>query len=231
MYPSYFEFGTVLEDAGLALFPVLLTRGVPSGMLSIAAYVLTSLGLYTIAKRRCIDHPWLAWVPVAKLWLLGSLADQYRYVVKGQVKSRRKTLLWLKAISVCLTVSLVAMIVAVAAKAIAGINYGMRGDLLLQELLGPLLVMVGIGLPLAAVSIASAIVYYMALYDVYTSCDPDNSVMFLVLSILFGNVTKPFFLFFSREKDLGMPPRREEPFREAQPEPMAQQPWDNEEYL
>ena len=52
MYPSYYEFGYGMENAGLALAPVLVTRGVPSAMLSIAAYVLTALALYTIAKRR-----------------------------------------------------------------------------------------------------------------------------------------------------------------------------------
>ena len=55
----------------------------------------------------------------------------------------------------------------------------------------------------------------MALYDVYRSMDPSNSVLFLVLSILFG-VTEPFFLFFNRNKDLGMPPRREDPIREPE---------------
>lgn len=221
MYPSYYEFDYLLEEAEL-LFPLLMSRGTSSSLFGIAAYVLTALGLYAIAKRRCINHPWLAWVPVGNLWLLGSLSDQYCYVVKGQIKSKRKTLLWLKVISLGLTISMVAMGVAVVAKVITGLNYGMRGDRILEDLVGPLLVMGGIALPLAGVSIASAIFYYMALYDVYTSCDPNNNVLFLVLSILFGNITKPFFLFFSREKDLGMPPRREtavweEPQEQSQP--------------
>ena len=57
-------------------------------------------------------------------------------------------------------------------------------------------------------SIAYAVFRYMALYDIYKSLDPENCVLFLVLSILFG-VTEPFFLFFSREKDGGMPPRKQ----------------------
>ena len=52
---------------------------------SVVTYVLTSLGLYTMAKRRMINHPWLSWVPVANMWILGSLSDQYRYVARGQV--------------------------------------------------------------------------------------------------------------------------------------------------
>ena len=63
-------------------------------------------------------------------------------------------------------------------------------------------------LPLIGISIAYAVFRYMALYDIYKSLDPANCVLFLVLSILFG-VTEPFFLFFSRNKDDGMPPRKQ----------------------
>ena len=63
-------------------------------------------------------------------------------------------------------------------------------------------------LPLMGISIAYAVFRYMALYDIYKSLDPENCVLFLVLSILFG-ITEPFFLFFSREKDGGMPPRKQ----------------------
>ena len=94
----------------------------------------------------------------------------------------------------------------------------------------------GLSLPLFGVNIAVMVIRYMALYDVYTSCDPQYNVLFLVLSIIF-QVTEPFFLFFNRNKDLGMPPRRQEhyeaPPQEPQwqpPQPM-QEPWENKDYL
>lgn len=231
MYPSYYEFGYGMENAGLALAPVLVTRGVPSAMLSIAAYVLTALALYTIAKRRCINHPWLAWVPVANLWLLGSLSDQYRYVAKGQIKSKRKLLLILKAVSFFLTVSVLALVLTAGVKGFRMASYNIFADRILEELLPILLWIAGIALPLAVASIAFAVVYFMALYDVYSSCDPDNDVLFLVLSILFGNIAKPLLLLLSRQKDLGMPPRREEPVRQPEWEAPAQESWDNKDYL
>ena len=76
--------------------------------------------------------------------------------------------------------------------------------------MGPLLSMLGLCLPMAGIGIAYTILYYMALYDVYKSLDPSNCVLYLVLSILIG-VTQPFFLFFNRSKDGGMPPRQQEP--------------------
>ena len=59
----------------------------------VVMYVFQSIGLYTIAKRRGIANPGLAWVPVAYSWILGSVSDQYQYVVRGKVCNRRKILL------------------------------------------------------------------------------------------------------------------------------------------
>ncbi len=53
-------------------------------------YVLQALSLYSIAKRRGIGKPWLSWIPVANTWILGSISDQYQYVVKGKVRNKRK---------------------------------------------------------------------------------------------------------------------------------------------
>ena len=53
-----------------------LASAIPSVLLGIASYVLSSMAVYTIARRRGLRKPWLAWIPVANVWLLGSLSDQ-----------------------------------------------------------------------------------------------------------------------------------------------------------
>ena len=67
------------------------------------------------------------------------------------------------------------------------------------------------GMPLGqmslVISVIAVVLQYMATYDVFISCDPNNAVLYLVLSI-FVNVTMPFFIFACRNKDLGMPRRR-----------------------
>lgn len=181
-----------------------------SGLIGIASYVLTSLALYTIAQRRGIHKPWLAWIPVANCWLLGSLSDQYRYVVKGENKSKRKFLLALSIADVILGITIGVMAVVMVVKAVFGISDYASDEAIARAILGPVMSVLGLCIPLFGVSIAYAIIRYMALYDIYKSLDPGNCVLFLVLSILFG-VTEPFFLFFNRNKDLGMPPRRQSP--------------------
>lgn len=184
--------------------------GVPTTLIGIATYVLSALGLYTIAKRRGLNHPWLAWIPVASAWIVGSLSDQYRYVVNGENKSKRKVLLTLNIITAVLSAVIIVCAIVAVAQAIVGVAGNVSEDAMLSMILGPVLSVAGLALPLAGVAIAYAVIYYMALYDIFKSLDPNNCVLFLVLSIVFS-VTEPFFLFFNRNKDGGMPPRRPEP--------------------
>ena len=194
--------GYFIEEELLMLVPALLS-GIPTGLFGIASYILTSLAIYAISCRRGLRKAWLAWVPVVNCWLLGSISDQYQYVVKGETKSRRKWLLALSLVKAALALTMVILVAVVAAGAIfRGPGYGMR-----QSFMGPVMGILGVAMPLAAAHIAYLVIRYMALYDVYRSVDPGSSVLYLVLSILFSP-TDPFFLFFNREKDLGMPPRK-----------------------
>ena len=203
---------------------------IPSTLFSVAVYVLTALSLYTIARRRGLNKPWLAWVPVVTCWLLGSLSVQYRYVVKGENRSKRKSLLVLSILSTVLSVTIGILAVALAVQTVSGTIHNVHEEYLLQMIMGPLVSILGLCLPLLGVVIAYAIIRYMALYDVYKSVDPANCVLYLVLSILVSP-TEPFFLFFNRNKDTGMPPRRRAP--ETIPEQPRQEPWetDNKDYL
>ena len=204
-----YEYSYMMEDMlGSGILSALLS-GVPSFLLGIAGYVLTALGLYTLAKRRGLNRPWLAWVPVINCWILGSLSDQYRYVVKGEIKSKRKVLLVLNLLSTALGTAIVAVAVAMVVNLTGDVFRGVGEEEMFRSVMGPMVGVLGLSLPMAGIAIAYAVIHFMALYDVYRSMDPVNCVLFTVLSILFG-VTEPFFLFFSRNKDLGMPPRRQE---------------------
>ena len=149
----------------------------------VPAYVLTGLGLYSIADRRGIERPWLAWVPGLNLYLLGCISDQYQAMVRGKNKNKRTILLLL---FLGLMVYFGVMVLQITSSAVL-------------ETFGVLL-----AFPAWGAAIALTVVTFMALYDLYVSCDPKNAVLFLVLSVIF-NVTQPFFLFACRKKDLGFP--------------------------
>ena len=183
-------------------------QSLPS-VISIAAYVLTALALYSMAQRRHIAHAWLSWMPVADLWILGALSDQYRYVVKGQVKSKRKLLLTLNILNVLISTVLFFLSFRSIIRMILMMDQ-MEESLFMETILSGLMRTGGILLLMLPLIIWKKVLEFMAVYDIYQSCEPQNAVMYLVLSILFPMI-RPIFLFVVRDKELGMPPRRQEP--------------------
>ncbi len=204
-----------------------------SGLISIALYVLQAIGLYTIAQRRGIRHAWLAWVPVGSVWILGSIADDYR--MRCGKKSGLRIWLVILAAAV-LVLSLATLIGAVTTLTrVLSVNEildvmmnasGMGNDLyapteeelieeiallleeritdrMLEETFRDVIFMVLGSLAMGVAAIAAAILEYLCLYRVFESCDPANKTVYLLLSIFLS--LSPVFLFICRNKDLGLP--------------------------
>ena len=202
-------------EAGFLIFYIIYMLAVFG--VNVAFYVLRALGFYTIAKRRGINHPWMSWIPVLDLWVLGCISDQYRYVVKGQVKNKRK---WMLGLSIALAVVYIVFFVFFGIMMFDAISGGFglfNAPMMLDRLMVPAVGMLASILPMTGLGIAVIVLRYISLYDLYTSCNPKDNVLFLVLSIFF-TVTEPFFVFFLRKKDEGMPPRRATAQRSAQPQ-------------
>ncbi len=204
--PDFAEGIPVMSIIGVMLVIYLLIFA-----FAVVRYVLESLGMYTIAKRRGIKCPWLAWIPAVNVWILGSISDQYQYLVKGKTKNRRTVLLVLTIITVILSIALSVIAVGMLTELIANAQWleSMSEPQIMEMILVPMLKMSGVSLVMMGVGIALLVFEFIALYDLYTSCDPRNNVMFLVLSIVFS-VTEPFFVFACRKKDQGMPPRKDQ---------------------
>ena len=200
----------IFDGLGAGFAALYTVYSMVASSFGIALYVLRALGLYSIAKRRGINRPWMSWVPVLDLWVLGCISDQYQYVVNGNVRNKRK---WLLGLSIAMAVLYIvfAVLIGVAVfGAVGGMTGSMNDNQLVATLLGPVMGLVVGLIPLVGIAIAVMAIRYVAMYDLYTSCSPQNNVLFLVLSIFF-TVTEPFFLFFIRNKDEGMPPRRQQP--------------------
>ena len=157
---------------------------------SVLSYVLGGIGLQTIARQRGIRNGWMAWLPIVNGWILGSVSDQYQYLVKGRIKNRRKQLLFLQ-------IGIAVLSVLYSMCATAQVVYGMpvAGYQVCRYAVGVFTVIL-------------SVMEYMAYYDLYRSCEPDRRISRLVLSIVLP-FTIPFFVFACRKKEGGMPPRRE----------------------
>lgn len=189
--------------------------------IGVICYVLYALSLYTIAKRREIRRPWLAWIPFASAWVLGSLSDQYQYVVNRKIQSRRKALLGL---SIGRGVAMVGYLICFIGMVSRAILVDGEPDGIFAAWLLAAMLLIQAALVL---SIVYVVFYSISLYQVYKSCNPDTAVVFLVLSILISGI-QAFFLLADRNLDRGMPPRRQQvqPLPEI---PAAQAPVDPED--
>ena len=197
-----------LSEAIGSLVSLALSNVLSFGMI-IFSYVFTALSLYTIAQRRGIKNPWMAWVPVLNYWILGSISDQYRYVVRGQVRNRRKVLLILEVLKVVGIIAAVVMAIVAGVQAIMGIPYmEMMSEeqivLTVFKKFIPSLCALGV---LIVATLILVVLTAIAYYDLFASCEPENKVLYLVLGLIFS-ITLPIFLFVCRKKDLGMPARK-----------------------
>lgn len=197
-------------------------------LVAIATYVLTALSLYTIGKRRFFlgRGSWLAWVPFAQFWVLGSISDDYQKTVWIREKKKRIVMLVLNIIQL-LAVLLIALGVYRIMQALLteGITdeeslenalFYIRAEMndpyhersaWAQKMFGVLTRNTNLIIFWAVVTLVTAVThvvfYYMALYDLYRSCNPDNATVFLVLSILFP-ITMPIFMMICRKQDKGL---------------------------
>ena len=206
--------GTDIIAETVGVIASVLTFFAGGSLLSLAVcvtlYIFQALGLYTIAMRRGIKNPWLAWLPITNMWVLGSISDQYRYVFHGQIRNRRKVLIVLSIILAVMAVVLFVSWIAVAVNLILQIPeiMTMTPQKVMGSFSASLLGVAGIGIAMWALAVVAVVFRYVCVFDLYASCSPNNKVLFLILSILFP-VILPVFLFACRNQDQGMPPRKD----------------------
>lgn len=174
---------------------------------SIFSYVMQAFSLMTLAKRRGIERPWLAWVPVASSWLLGSISDQYRHQITGEDRNLRKRLLIQRIICEAVAVVLVGVLVFwYIGIIIMGI---MENEALIVTVF---FVFYAVIIAVLCAHVLATVFYfitqYKVLFDIYRSCDPKTSTLFFVLSF-FSTVAISITLFLDRHKELGMPVAQE----------------------
>lgn len=212
MDSQIFSMGVSEEEVLMTVFVVLIGTLLLALVYSAVAYALQSISLYTVARRRGIKNPWLAWVPFGSDWILGSISDRFRYVRCGEIRNRRVLLLVLNCIVTVISLGESATYLSIAGELVGGAS--VQAEDLLLAMIETSDLMDGtfwyspvISVATLAVEIAATVYFYRCLWDYYGSTRPKTRLVFLLLSIFVG-VPMPFFMFVCRNDDLGMPPRK-----------------------
>lgn len=201
-------FSQILEEAGINEADLMVFAGIMIvyfaflGIIVLAMYLLEAVGLYGMAKNSGFSSPWRSFIPVANTFLFGKIAEKYRRK-DGKPSAKFSVLLLVFEIltlvfaAACLafTVSMIFVIIASSGESELG-----------ASIVAPMVAMLISCLVLVGVSIAYAVMYYVALWRIFAAFDYNNATVYLVLSIVFSFLG-PIFLFILRNKQPVFDPR------------------------
>lgn len=186
------ELGAIFAVFGaVALFILIIWLIVLAYL--VVVYILSSIATYKISKSRGYKNAWLAWVPVANSYVLGSIADSIDGY-NGKRSYYRHLLLWGSLLPVVVNTII----------SIVGFSMGFASEFATEEALGgavamSLPVMIPLYILAMAIPFAVMIISYIVHYKIYADYAPKSATTYLVLSIFF-NFLPPFFLFSLRNK-------------------------------
>lgn len=164
-------------------------------LLLCADYVMSGIGYMRIAARRDIKNAWLIWIPVARNWTIGTVAEKYDET-RG---IKRNFKIFLVIFSLIRIAILVAVGSYISMLAPYFIKYGIE---LFTYDLGNLALLVPVGVALVGILIASVIYkafYTVSLYKTFESTDTKNSLVYAIISSVIP-FAAGLFVLLSREK-------------------------------
>lgn len=181
-------------------------------LIGLALYLLESIGVYKMAKSAEIKNPWLSFVPVGRNWVFGTLAEKYKK--KNGTKSARFGIILpvLEGIvlieAIALTIFTVISIKEITGYALDAVNTSTE---MAPEQFMSLIPVIILYFALMAVAIAYAVVFFIALWRVYSSFDKSNATLYIVLSVVF-TISVPVILFIIRNRKPEFDPHNNVPY-------------------
>lgn len=169
------EEKTLVFIVGILLVVYLLLIG-----FGIASYIMNAISYQKIASRRLILNSWLAWIPVANLWIIGNIADEYDEK-NGLKRKWRVVLLGLSIISI------VGIVIGYIGFIVAGVALSIQPDIMATDVTSMVGIFVGayvVILIAAMVAAANNVCNMVCLYKIFESTVPEKSVKYLLLSLL-----------------------------------------------
>ena len=200
------------EEAVSFFFTFFIGAIAVSAVIGIAIYLLESISVYKMAKSAQIKNPWLAFIPVANDWVFGTLAEKYKK--KNRTKSARFGIILpvLEGIvlieAIALTIFTVISIKEITGYALDAVNTSTE---MAPEQFMSLIPVIILYFALMAVAIAYAVVFFIALWRVYSSFDKSNATLYIVLSVIF-TISVPIILFIIRNRKPEFDPHNNVPY-------------------
>lgn len=152
----------------------------------IAAYVLSGIGMYSMANNTGMKNPWMAWVPFCREYLLGSMADRYNANVTGRQSKLR---IWLTVVNAVQLPIVWLGAFFIAFSTLFTMNSYHAEEAILSMLGGVLLLL----LIVLALVIACTVLYLICFYKTFQDYEPSRAAGYTVAAF-FGFGAIPLFI-------------------------------------
>ena len=198
----------IFEEAGFTEGDLMVFAGIMIvyfaflGIILLAMYLLEAVGLYGMAKNSGISRPWRGFVPFANTFLFGKIAEKYRR--RDGKRSAKFSVLLLVFEVLTLIFSITTMAFVISMISVLATSY--NDSELNASIVVPMIAMLACCFVLIGVLIAYVVIYYVALWRIFTAFDYNNATVYFVLSIVFSFLG-PIFLFVLRNKQPVFDPR------------------------
>lgn len=214
MFGSLTKLGLPDETLGLIKLQVrfLIISLVITAVVGLVFYLLEAIAGCKMAKSAQIKNPWLAFIPVADGWVYGTLAEKYKK--KNGTKSARFGIILpvLEGIvlmeTIALTIFTVISVKEITGYALDAVNTSSE---MAPEQFMSLIPVIILYFALMAVAFANIIVFYVALWRIYSAFDKPNATLYIVLSVVF-TISVPIILFIIRNRKPEFDPHNNMPY-------------------
>ena len=172
-------YGVDEEEMLIVMVGILLVAYLFLILVGIAGYIMNAVALQKIASKRLIQNAWLAWIPIASSWLVGSIADEYDE--KNGIKRK-----WRIVLLVLSLISLIGIFVGYIGMVVSVVMMTMEETMSLElpNMIGLFIGAYVVILVAAIVATALNICNMICLYKIFESTVPEKSVKYLLVSLL-----------------------------------------------
>lgn len=172
-------YGVDEEEMLIVMVGILLVAYLFLMVVGIASYIMNAVALQKIASKRLIQNAWLAWIPIASTWIIGSIADEYDE--KNGIKRK-----WRVVLLVLSLISMIGIFAGYIVMIISAIMMTMQ-DSMSQEFSSTVGLFIGayVFIIIAAiVATALSMCTMICLYKIFESTVPEKSVKYMLVSLL-----------------------------------------------
>ena len=185
------EIFDLLEDF-MSRFSIIFSF---TGIVELVFFILQAIGIYKMGKKLGVPAPLISFIPVVSSFAFGRIANKY---VKREGKKSANFGVWLLIFQISLYILLIASIVCLVISIISISGYAYStisdGSEMKLEMFASFIPVIILYVVMLGIAITYQVIYYVAMWRIFSIFSVNNADLFLVLSVFFP-IIAPIFIF------------------------------------